>query len=248
MNLEGKVALITGGSRGIGKSIALKLASLGANVIINYSSNETKANKVVDEIKELGSEGIAIKADVSNVEQAKNLIDEALSKFNKIDILVNNAGITKDNLIMRMTEEDWDLVLDINLKGSFNVTKSIIRKMIKQKYGSIINISSIVGLTGNAGQCNYSASKAGIIGLTKSLAKEVGKKNIRVNAIAPGFIETDMTDKLPDKIKAEYIKGIALNKLGQPDDVANAVAFLASDYAKYITGQVIVVDGGLGTN
>ncbi|WP_034600862.1 3-oxoacyl-[acyl-carrier-protein] reductase [Clostridiisalibacter paucivorans] len=248
MNLEGKVALITGGSRGIGKSIALKLASLGANVIINYSSNETKANKVVDEIKELGSEGIAIKADVSNVEQAKNLIDEALSKFNKIDILVNNAGITKDNLIMRMTEEDWDLVLDINLKGSFNVTKSIIRKMIKQKHGSIINISSIVGLTGNAGQCNYSASKAGIIGLTKSLAKEVGKKNIRVNAIAPGFIETDMTDKLPDKIKAEYIKGIALNKLGQPDDVANAVAFLASDYAKYITGQVIVVDGGLGTN
>lgn len=248
MNLEGKVALITGGSRGIGKSIALKLASLGANVIINYSSNETKANKVVDEIKELGSEGIAIKADVSNVEQAKNLIDEALSKFNKIDILVNNAGITKDNLIMRMTEEDWDLVLDINLKGSFNVTKSIIRKMIKQKHGSIINISSIVGLTGNAGQCNYSASKAGIIGLTKSLAKEVGKKNIRVNAIAPGFIETDMTDKLPDKIKAEYIKGIALNKLGQPEDVANAVAFLASDYAKYITGQVIVVDGGLGTN
>ncbi|EOD00561.1 3-oxoacyl-[acyl-carrier-protein] reductase [Caldisalinibacter kiritimatiensis] len=245
MDLKGKVALITGGSRGIGKAIAIKLASLGADIIINYVSSEQRAKDVVKEIESVGRKGLAVKADVSKMEEAKNLIDAAIKEFGKIDILVNNAGITKDNLLMRMSEEEWDAVLNINLKGTFNVTKSIIRKMIKQKNGSIINISSVVGLTGNAGQCNYSASKAGIVGFTKSLAKEVGKKNIRVNAIAPGFIQTDMTDKLPDKIKEEYIKNIPLNKLGEPDDIANMVAFLASDLSKYITGQVLTVDGGM---
>lgn len=247
MRLDNKVALVTGGSRGIGKAIALKLASMGANIIINYSSNERKAQEVIEEIQKIGCQGIAIKADVSKMVEAEKLIEEGIKRFDNIDILVNNAGVTRDNLIMRMSEEEWDKVLNINLKGTFNVTKSLIRKMIKQKGGSIINISSVVGISGNAGQCNYSASKAGVIGFTKSLAKEVAKKNVRVNAIAPGFIKTDMTDKLPEKVKDEYIKNIPLNRLGETEDIANAVLFLASDMSSYITGQVLVVDGGMLT-
>lgn len=245
MDLLGKVALITGGSRGIGKSIALKLAALGADIVINYSSNEAKAEEVVNEIKALGRNAMAIKANVSLLEDAKNLVEKLVDKFEKIDILVNNAGVTRDNLLMRMSEEEWDTVFEVNLKGTFNVTKSLIRNMIKQKNCSIINIASVVGITGNAGQCNYAASKAGIIGFTKSLAKEVAKKNIRVNAVAPGFIETDMTDKLSDKVKEEYQNNIPLQRLGKPEDIANAVAFLASDMSNYITGQVLVVDGGM---
>ena len=245
MNLEGKTALVTGGSRGIGKAIALKLAKLGCNIIINYSSNESKANEVVSLVKDMGRDAIAIKADVSDMNECKLVVDKSIEKFNSIDILVNNAGITRDNLLMRMTEDEWDDVFRVNMKGTFNITKSLIRTMIKQKNCSIINIASVVGISGNAGQCNYSASKAGIIGFTKSLAKEVSKKNIRVNAVAPGFIETDMTDKLSDKIKDEYINNIPLNRLGNPEDIANAVAFLASDMSSYITGQTIVVDGGM---
>lgn len=245
MKIYNKNVIITGGSRGIGKEIALTLARNGANVIINYSNNETKALEVVEEIERMGRTAFAIKADISNVDDANNLIKQSFDRFDKIDILINNAGITRDNLLMRMSEKEWDDCLEINLKGTFNVTKSIIRKMIKQKYGSIINISSVVGIMGNAGQSNYAASKAGIIGFSKSIAKEVGKKNIRVNVIAPGFIKTDMTDKLNEKIKDEYLKGIALNSFGEATDVANAALFLASDLSKYITGQTIVVDGGL---
>ncbi|RKD34400.1 3-oxoacyl-[acyl-carrier-protein] reductase [Thermohalobacter berrensis] len=245
MNLEGKVALVTGGSRGIGKAIALKLASAGANIVINYSRNDKKAKEVIKEVEDLGRKGIAIQADVSKLDQAQELINKAIEKFGKIDILVNNAGITRDNLLMRMSEDEWDDVISVNLKGAFNVTKSIIRKMLRQKSGSIINIASVVGLSGNAGQCNYAASKAGLVGFTKSVAKEVAKKNVRVNAIAPGFIQTDMTDKLPDKVKDEYIKKIPLNRFGETEDIANAVLFLASDMSKYITGQVLVVDGGM---
>jgi 3-oxoacyl-[acyl-carrier protein] reductase len=245
MDLKGKVALITGGSRGIGKAIALKLASLGADIVINYSSSDKKAKEVIEQVKAMGRQGIAVKADVSIMNEAEKLVNEGIDKFGKIDILVNNAGITRDNLLMRMTEQEWDDVLNVNLKGTFNVTKSAIRKMLRQKNGSIINISSVVGVTGNAGQCNYSASKAGMIGFTKSLAKEVGKKSVRVNAVAPGFIKTDMTDALSEELKQEYLKNIPLNRLGTPEDIANAVAFLASDISQYITGQVIIVDGGM---
>ncbi|MFA5524772.1 MAG: 3-oxoacyl-[acyl-carrier-protein] reductase [Tissierellales bacterium] len=245
MNLIGKVALVTGGSRGIGEAIVLKLASLGSDVIFSYNSNEIKAKEVLTKIEGMGRKALALRADVSKKEDAEKLILEGMNYFYRIDILVNNAGITKDNLLMRMAEEDWDSVIDVNLKGTFNVTKSLIRNMIKQKNCSIINITSIVGLSGNAGQSNYSASKAGVIGFTKSLAKEVGKKNIRVNAVAPGFIDTDMTKKLPEEVIENYLDKIALNRLGKPEDIANTVAFLASDLAKYITGQVIVVDGGI---
>ncbi|SCG83483.1 3-oxoacyl [Proteiniborus sp. DW1] len=245
MNLNGKVALVTGGSRGIGKAVALKLASLGADIIFSYTSSEEQSKQVQDTIESMGRRALAIRADVSKMNDVEKMIQDGMNYFSKIDILVNNAGITKDNLLMRMSEDEWDNVIDVNLKGVFNVTKCLIRNMIKQKDCSIINIASIVGVSGNAGQCNYSASKAGVIGFTKSLAKEVGKKNIRVNAIAPGFISTDMTDKLPEKIIDQYLEKITLQRLGEPDDIANAVAFLASDMSKYITGQVIVVDGGI---
>lgn len=245
MNLEGKIALVTGGSRGLGKAIALKLASLGADVVINYTSSGEEAEKVRAEIENMGRKSLSIRADVSKFDEAKNLVDSTIGEFGRIDILVNNAGITRDNLLLRMTEEDFDKVIDVNLKGTFNVTKSAIRKMLKGSGCSIINISSVVGVAGNAGQCNYAASKAGVIGLTKSLAKEVAKKNVRVNAIAPGFIATDMTDKLAEETIEEYKASIPLGKLGEPDDISNAVAFLASDMSKYITGQVLVIDGGL---
>ena len=245
MNLTGRKALVTGASRGLGKSIALKLASLGADVVINDISNEEEANKVVSEIKSLGRESKFIKSDISDFDQAKKLTDDSVEFLGKIDILVNNAGITRDNLILRMSEEDFSSVINVNLKGVFNVTKFATRPMLKTKNASIINISSVVGVNGNSGQTNYSASKAGVIGFTKSLAKEIAKKNVRVNAIAPGFIKSDMTDKLSEEIIDDYEKAIPLGHLGEADDVANAVAFLASDMSSYITGQVLVVDGGL---
>lgn len=243
--LKGKTAIVTGASRGIGKATALKLASLGANIVLNYRSNEEEASKVEEEIKALGVETIMVKADISKMDEVENMISTAKEKFGTIDIMVNNAGITKDTLIMRMKEEDFDSVINVNLKGVFNCLKCITPIMMKQKSGKIINLSSVVGITGNAGQVNYAASKAGVIGMTKSLAKEIGSRGINVNAVAPGFIETDMTDVLGEKAKDEYKKGIPLRKLGKPEDVANVIAFLASDAADYVTGQVIHVDGGM---
>lgn len=243
--LKGKCAIVTGAAKGIGKAIALKLASLGANIVLNYRSSEEKAIETENEIKALGVEVLRVKGDISNISDVENLINTAKEKFGKIDIMVNNAGITKDTLILRMKEEDFDSVINVNLKGVFNCLKTITPVMVKQRGGKIINLSSVVGLSGNAGQVNYAASKAGVIGMTKSLAKEVGARGITVNAVAPGFIETDMTEVLGDKFKEEAKKAIPLKRLGKPEDVANVVAFLASEDANYITGQVIQVDGGM---
>lgn len=243
--LNGKCAVVTGASRGIGKAIALKLASLGANIVINYRSSEKEALEVENEIKEMGVEAISIKADISKLDEVENLIKTSKEKFGTIDIIVNNAGITRDNLILRMKEEDFDNVIDVNLKGVFNCLKSITPVMVRQKKGKIINISSVVGISGNAGQVNYAASKAGIIGMTKSLAKEIGSRGINVNAVAPGFIDTEMTESLGEKIKEEAKKNIPLKRFGTVQDVAEVVAFLASDESDYITGQVIHVDGGM---
>jgi 3-oxoacyl-[acyl-carrier protein] reductase len=243
--LKGKCAIITGASRGIGKAVALKLASLGANIVINYRSNEKEAIEVENEIKAMGVETLCVKGDISKSEEVENLIASAKEKFGTIDIMVNNAGITKDTLILRMKDEDFDSVIDVNLKGVFKCLKAITPVMVKQKHGKIINLSSVVGISGNAGQVNYAASKAGVIGMTKSLAKEVGSRGITVNAVAPGFIETDMTNELNDKIKEEAKKNIPLKRLGTAKDVANVVAFLASESADYVTGQVIQVDGGM---
>ena len=243
--LKGKCAIVTGAAKGIGKAIALKLASLGANIVLNYRSSEEKAIETENEIKALGVEVLRVKGDISNISDVENLINTAKEKFGKIDKMVNNAGITKDTLILRMKEEDFDSVINVNLKGVFNCLKTITPVMVKQREGKIINLSSVVGLSGNAGQVNYAASKAGVIGMTKSLAKEVGARGITVNAVAPGFIETDMTEVLGDKFKEEAKKAIPLKRLGKPEDVANVVAFLASEDANYITGQVIQVDGGM---
>ncbi|MGB9813449.1 MAG: 3-oxoacyl-[acyl-carrier-protein] reductase [Thermovenabulum sp.] len=246
MNLQGKVAVVTGGSRGIGKSISLKLAELGSTVVINYVKNDSYALEVAQQIEKMGKSAFLVKKDVSKINEAEELIEEVYKKFNSIDILVNNAGITKDTLFLRMTEEDFDKVLNTNLKGTFNVTKAAVKYMVKKRYGRIINISSIVGIYGNVGQANYAAAKAGIIGFTKSLAKELGSRGITVNAVAPGFIKTDMTIPLIEKETEEKIKeNIPLRRIGLPEDVANLVAFLASDEASYITGQVIAIDGGL---
>lgn len=243
--LKGKCAIVTGASRGIGRAIAKKLASEGVNIVLNYRSNEEKAIEVESELREYGVDVLRVKADISQLTQVEDLVKQAKEKFNKIDIMVNNAGVNIDKLIIRMKEEDFDNVLDVNLKGVFNCLKSITPVMLKQREGSIINISSVVGLIGNAGQVNYAASKAGVIGMTKSLAKEIGVKGITVNAVAPGFIKTDMTDSLSDSYKEKIEKEIPLRRFGTAEDVADVVCFLASENAKYITGQVIHVDGGM---
>ncbi|MFJ7913433.1 MULTISPECIES: 3-oxoacyl-[acyl-carrier-protein] reductase [unclassified Lysinibacillus] len=243
--LEGKVAVVTGASRGIGRAIALKLADEGAKVVVNYSGSQAKAEEVVATIQENGGEAIAVQASVSKTEEVSALMDAAVKTFGSLDILVNNAGITRDNLLMRMKEDEWDDVLDTNLKGVFLCTKAVTRQMMKQRAGRIINISSIVGVAGNAGQANYVAAKAGVIGLTKTTAKELASRNILVNAIAPGFIETEMTEQLSEDIKQGMLTQIPLAKLGQPEDIAKAVAFLASDDATYMTGQTLHIDGGM---
>ncbi|CAI8738308.1 3-oxoacyl-[acyl-carrier-protein] reductase [Bacillus velezensis] len=243
--LNEKTAVVTGASRGIGRAIALDLAKNGCNVVVNYSGNEAKANEVVDEIKSLGRNAIAVKADVSNSEEVQNMMKEAVAAFSSIDILVNNAGITKDNLLMRMKENEWDDVININLKGVFNCTKAVTRQMMKQRSGRIINVSSIVGVSGNPGQANYVAAKAGVIGLTKSSAKELASRNITVNALAPGFISTDMTDKLSKEVQDEMLKQIPLARFGDPSDISSVVTFLASEGSRYMTGQTLHIDGGM---
>lgn len=243
--LDGKIAVVTGASRGIGKAIALKLASLGASVVVNYNGSEERALQVKAEIEEQGTKASVYQCDVSDFESCETFIQDIIKEYGRIDILVNNAGITKDGLLMKISEEDFDKVLDTNLKGTFNTVRFVSRQMLKQKSGRIINMSSVVGVSGNAGQANYAASKAGVIGLTKSAARELASRGITVNAIAPGFIETDMTEVLSDKVKEACVGQIPLGKFGKPEDVANLAAFLASDEAGYITGQVIHVDGGM---
>lgn len=245
--LEGKNALITGASKGIGRSIALKYAEQGANVAFTYLSSVEQAEALENELKEKGVKAIGYKSDASDYTAAQELVDTIASEFGSIDIIVNNAGITKDGLLMRMDETQWDDVLKVNLKSVFNVIKAAVKILMKQKHGSIINITSVVGLRGNAGQANYSASKAGIIGFTKSIALELGSRNIRSNAIAPGFIETEMTAKLDDKVLNSWMEGIPLKRIGQGDDVANCAVFLGSDMSSYISGQVLQVDGGMLT-
>lgn len=243
--LEGKVALVTGASRGIGRETALTLAGCGAAVAVNYNGSKERADEVVKEIAANGGRAIAIQANVALPQDTEKLFDETLAAFGKVDILVNNAGITKDNLILKMSEEEYDAVLDTNLKGAFLCMKHAAKLMLKQRGGRIINIASISGVVGNAGQANYCAAKAGLIGLTKSLARELGSRGITVNAVAPGFIETDMTQKLPDQVKEGMLAQIPLKRAGSAKDVAQAVAFLASDGASYITGQTLQVNGGM---
>ena len=245
MRLKDKVCVITGSSRGIGKAIALEFAKQGAKVVINASAMSERANEALEEIRATGAECELVCADVSTQEGAKQLIDTAQERFERVDVLVNNAGITRDTLMLRMSEEDWDKVMEVNLKGPFNCIKAVSRMMMKQKCGSIINITSVVGLIGNPGQANYCASKAGLIGLTKTTAKEYAKKGIRCNAVAPGFIQSDMTDVLSDEVKAGYLANVPLGRFGSGEDVAALCVFLASDSSTYITGQVINVDGGL---
>ena len=243
--LENRTALITGAARGIGRSIALEFAKQGANIAFTDLNYDDNCKSLEKELSEIGIKGKAYASDASSFNDAEKLISEVLNDFGNVDILVNNAGIERDRLLMRMTEEDWDLVLKVNLKSVFNLTKAIQRSMLKQRSGSIINMASVVGVNGNAGQSNYSASKAGILGFTKSIAKELGSRNIRCNAIAPGFIETEMTAKLPEDIKTDWIKTIPLRRAGKPEDVAKIAVFLASDLSDYVTGQVISICGGL---
>lgn len=243
--LTGKIAVVTGAGRGIGRAIALHFAGLGADLVLNYRNSEAAVAGVKEEVEGLGRRACLVQADISRFEETKKLMDEAKAAFGRIDVLVNNAGITKDGLLMRMKEEDFDTVVDTNLKGAFFCIRHASAIMLRQRYGRIVNISSVVGLMGNAGQCNYAASKAGLLGLTKSAAKELAAKGITVNAVAPGFIETDMTAALPEEVQAEYRKAIPAGRLGSAQDVAEAAAFLASDSASYITGQVLSVNGGL---
>ncbi len=240
-----RVAIVTGASRGIGRAIAIELAKRGAKVVINYNHNEQAAKEVLAQIQQMGGDGILHQADISQFDQAQQLIKKGIDHFGKLDILVNNAGITRDTLIMMMSEEDWDIVQATNLKGTFNCSKAAIRHMMRQKFGRIINITSISGQMGNAGQCNYSASKAGQIGFTKALAREVASRNITVNAIAAGYIETDIWENVPQEMKDSLLQLIPLGRKGQPQEIAYAVAFLASDQAAYITGQILGVDGGM---
>ena len=242
---ERKVAFVTGGSRGIGKQVALKFARNGYNIVINYVSDNTDIKGLQEEFEKENVELLLVKADVTKKEEIQNLVKTAIEKFGHIDVLVNNAGITRDGLLMRMEEEDFDKVIEINLKGTFLVTKEVIPYMMKKREGSIINISSVVGVVGNAGQSNYAASKAGIIGFTKSVAKELASRNIRANCVAPGFIKTDMTDVLSEEVKENIHNQIPLKRMGEPEEVANLVYFLGSEESKYITGQVVHVDGGM---
>lgn len=245
--LEGKTALITGGSRGIGRTMCLKFAQEGANIAFSDLVKDENFESLIQEIEAFGVSAKGFASDASSYDQSEEMVDAIAKEFGRIDILVNNAGITRDNLLMRMTESDWDLVIKINLKSVFNLTKAVQKYMLKQRSGSIINMSSVVGVNGNEGQSNYSASKAGLIGFTKSVAQEIGSRNIRCNAIAPGFIETKMTEKLPEEVRNEWIKTIPLRRAGQPEDVANVAIFLASDLSSYVTGQVIQVCGGMST-
>ena len=243
--LKDKVAVVTGAGRGIGRAIAKTFAGYGAKVVVNYNGSEERANSLVAEIKEAGGEAVAYKANVADFAEAEGLIKFALEQYGRVDILVNNAGITKDNIMLGMKEEDFDQVININLKGAFNCIKHVYRPMMKQKYGRIINMSSVVGIEGNAGQINYAASKAGVIGMTKTAARELALRQITVNAVAPGFIRTDMTDKLPEAVQDNAVGQIPLKKMGRPEDVAQAVLFLAGNTSDYITGQVLCVDGGM---
>ena len=245
MNFSEKTAVVTGGSRGLGRAICLELARGGANVVLCYAGNEAAANETVAACESLGARAVAIRCNVSKEDEVKALMDAALKTFGRIDILVNNAGITRDGLLMMMKDEDFDAVINANLKGTFLCMKAVSRLMMRQRYGRIVNLSSVVGLRGNAGQVNYAASKAGVVGMTKSLAKELASRGVTVNAVAPGFIETDMTAAMTDAAKTATLASIPMQKLGAPEDVARAVAFLASDEAAYITGQVLAVDGGM---
>jgi 3-oxoacyl-[acyl-carrier protein] reductase len=243
--LKNKNAIVTGGTRGIGREIAKTLAENGANIAINYRNYNEEIESLIEELESFGVKVVAVKCDVSDEEEVNNFIKEVKDNFESIDILINNAGITKDGLIIRMNEKDFDDVINVNLKGTFNTTKAVSAVMVKQRYGKIINISSVVGVTGNAGQCNYAASKAGVIGFSKSVARELAARNINVNVIAPGYINTDMTKVLPDRVKEEVLKTIPMKKIGEPKEVANLALFLSSNLSDYITGQVINVDGGM---
>ena len=245
MNLTGKNALVTGGSRGIGKAVCLELARQGANVAVNYAGRAQAAEEVAAACRELGVEAFAVQADVADAAAVDAMVKEVAARFGRVDILVNNAGITRDKLALQMKEEDFDAVLDTNLKGAFLCMKAVYRPMMKQRYGRIINLSSVVGLRGNAGQANYAASKAGLIGMSKSIAKELASRGVTVNLVAPGFIDTEMTAVLPEAAREALLKSIPMARLGQPEDVAMAVAFFAAEESGYITGQVLCVDGGM---
>ena len=245
MELKGKAALVTGGSRGIGRAVCLELARRGACVAVNYAGNAAAAEETVESCKAMGVDAFSVQADVADAAACDAMVKEVLSRFGRLDILVNNAGITRDGLMPMLKDADWDAVLDANLKGAFHCMRAAYRPMMKQKYGRVVNLSSIVGLRGNAGPANYAASKAGLIGLTKSMAKELAGRNVTVNAVAPGFIDTDMTAALPEKAREAMLASIPMGRLGQGEDVAKAVAFFAGDGAGYVTGQVLCVDGGM---